>query len=232
MNTTDQRSRFKDAPWLPKQDESSIIIGGAGGIGSWLNFFLTKIGYKTIVYDFDTIEEHNLGGQLFRQDDIGNLKVRALQRISEEFCSTFITTFEEAVSEHSMSGPFMFSAFDNMRARAIMFNNWKKHAQLMETLGPSKAIFIDGRLEIEQLQVFCVTPKNIERYEKYLFADSRVADAPCTMKQSSHTAAMIGTLMTSFFTNHMTNIYAGEELREVPFFHEFIVPINLTTTEP
>lgn len=231
MSSTNQQSRFKDAPWLPKNEES-VIIGGAGGIGSWLNFFLNKIGYKTIIYDFDTIEEHNLGGQLFKQSDIGKPKVDAVRMIAEAFCGSNTSTFNEAVNEYSMTGPYMFSAFDNMTARKIMFNNWKTYIRSIDTLGVSKPIFIDGRLEIEQLQVFCVTPQNIGRYEQYLFSDSYVPDAPCTMKQSSHTAAMIGTLMTSFFTNHMTNVYAGEELREVPFFHEFIVPINLTTIEP
>lgn len=51
-------------------------------------------------------------------------------------------------------------------------------------------IFIDGRLTAEQMQIFCVTPKYISKYKEHLFDDSEVEDAPCTMKQTSHSAAM------------------------------------------
>ena len=60
-----QYDRFKDAPWFPERDEV-VMIGGAGGIGSWLTFLLVRAGFKPTVYDFDVIEEHNIGGQLFR----------------------------------------------------------------------------------------------------------------------------------------------------------------------
>ena len=41
---------------------------------------------------------------------------------------------------------------------------------------------------------------------------------------------MIASMMTAFFTNHITNVYAKEIIREVPFYYEFIVPMNLTIT--
>jgi hypothetical protein len=82
------------------------------------------------------------------------------------------------------------------------------------------------------LQIFCVTPENADRYAReHLFHDSAVEEAPCTMKQTSHTAAMIGSLMSAFFTNHITNVYLGETLREVPFYYEFVVPMNFTQSE-
>ena len=80
MNLQENNARFKDEPWFPENDEY-CMVGGAGGIGSWLTFFLVRAGFSPIVYDFDTIEEHNLGGQLFRASDIDSTKVGALHDI-------------------------------------------------------------------------------------------------------------------------------------------------------
>ena len=85
------------------------------------------------------------------------------------------------------------------------------------------------RLTMEQLQIFCVTPDRIEEYEReHLFDDSEVEDAPCTMKQTSHSAAMIASHMVGLFTNHITNIYEREIIRDIPFYYEYFIPITLT----
>lgn len=229
QNSTTQQSRFKDAPWFPKHDEL-CMVGGAGGIGSWLCYFLTKIGFKINLYDFDTVEDHNLGGQLFFQEDLGKLKVQAVARVVNSFCDAPLSTFNQRIDINTMTHYYMFSAFDNMEARNALFHVWKR-SWTNCPVGVTP-IFIDGRLEIEQLQVFCVTPYNADRYEReHLFHDLVVDDAPCTMKQSSHTAAMIGTIMTSYFTNHIANTYAGETIREVPFYYEFVVPMNYSASE-
>lgn len=221
-----QYNRFKDAPWFPKENES-VMIGGTGGIGSWLTLFLARAGFKPIVYDFDVIEEHNTGGQLFRMSDVGKLKINALADIIKEFGNDQISVFNQRINQNSPVHHFMFSAFDNMQARRDLFDVWKK--SIPESL--VTPIFIDGRLEMEQMQVYCVTPDRIEEYEATLFNDSEVEDAPCTMKQTSHAAAMIATLMTSFFTNHMVNIYERERVREIPFYHEFFIPLAMTNNE-
>jgi hypothetical protein len=226
---TTQQSRFKDAPWFPRNNEI-CMVGGAGGIGSWLCYFLTKIGFRVNLYDFDTVEDHNLGGQIFFQADLGKTKVTAVANVVTAFCNAPISIFNQRIDINTMTHYFMFSAFDNMEARNSLFHVWKRSWETApEGVIP---IFIDGRLEIEQLQIFCVTPENADRYEReHLFHDSAVEEAPCTMKQSSHTAAMIGTLMTSYFTNHIANIYSKETIREVPFYYEFVVPMNYSASE-
>ena len=224
MEIVQQFDRFKDAPWFPQKEEP-VMVGGAGGIGSWLCFFLAKGGFKPMVYDFDTIEEHNLGGQLFRQSDVGKFKVLALYEIVEMFTGHQINVSTNMINEDSPTHYFMFSAFDNMKARKDLFNVWKKSWEGC----PVTPIFIDGRLTMEQLQIFCVTPETADLYEReHLFDDSEVEDAPCTLKQTSHSAAMIATKMMGFFTNHMSNIYLRENIRDVPFFYEFFIPATLT----
>lgn len=131
----------------------------------------------------------------------------------------------------SLTHHIMFSAFDNMEARKTMFQSWVEHISVLEEDDHDleEAIFIDGRLTAEQLQIFCVTPKDIEEYKKHLFDDSEVEDAPCTFKQTSHSAAMIASHMIAFFTNHITNVREGENVRSLPFFWEYFIPLDLLT---
>lgn len=219
-----QFNRFKDAPWFTERDEH-VMVGGAGGIGSWLSFFLARAGFCPTVYDFDIIEEHNIGGQLFRMEDVGKKKVKALYDIIRSFCNEEITTFSDRIDENSPTHYFMFSAFDNMKARKDLFEVWKRSIENCSVT----PIFIDGRLTMEQLQIFCITPDRIEEYEReHLFDDSEVEDAPCTMKQTSHSAAMIATHMLAMFTNHITNIYERENVRDVPFYYEHFIPVTFT----
>lgn len=221
-----QRSRFSDAPWFPKNNEK-CLIGGAGGIGSYLSYFLCRAGFDIVVFDDDILEEHNLGGQLFRQISLGQSKVDALSMMCNDFATKAITTFQQKITRNVMGHMYSFSAFDNMKARSDMFENWIKASE-NATVTP---IFIDGRLTAEQMQIFCVTPNRIDQYRENLFDDSEVEDAPCTFKQTSHCAAMIAAHMTAFFTNHITNVYEGEVVRDVPFFFEHFIPITLTNTE-
>lgn len=222
-----QFDRFKGAPWFPRNAEP-VMIGGCGGIGSWLTFFMARIGFSPMVFDFDIIEEHNIGGQLFRHTDVGKHKVVAISQICESFCGTNITGLTDKITIDSPTHHFMFSAFDNMRARKDLFEVWKRSIPGC----PVTPVFIDGRLELEQMQIFCVTPDRIADYEARLFDDSLVEDAPCTMKQSSHTAAGIAFHMVSMFTNHIANIYEMDTMRTNPFFYEFVTPMTLTLEQP
>lgn len=218
------RDRFKDADWFPKEGET-LLIGGQGGIGSWLTMLLARIGYNIITYDFDLVEAHNIGGQYFKRTDIGKYKTIAVRDNVVEYADANITVFNESISDNTILTPFMFSAFDNMEARKRLFEVWKQSFEISKEY----PIFIDGRLEPEMLQIFCVRPHQAQEYEeKYLFSDSDVEELSCTFKQTSHTAAMIAAHMTAFFTNHISNIHNGCDIREIPFLYEYTIPYNLT----
>lgn len=224
------RSRFKDAPWIP-QGEVYVLVGGAGGIGSWTTLLISRAGFKCVLYDFDSIEEHNMGGQLYPKRLVGKKKVVSMQEIVKDFVDEDLIIFPEPIKEDSPTNPFCIAAFDNMKARKIMFNAWDK-----EFGSGNNALFIDGRLEAEQLWIYCIRGGDYETINKYreileTHTDETIEEAPCTFKQTSHAAAMIAAHITGFFTNHMTNILEGNNSREVPYLWEYFIPMNLITTE-
>ena len=202
------RARFKEALWFEKARNTEVIVGGAGGIGSWLIFLLARLDVKLYVYDFDSVERHNIGNQLYNTKSIDKSKVDALESICHQFSNVYFDAkYIEKYDEDSISSPIMFSAFDNMEARKIMFNNWKSNE--------SRELFIDGRMEMENYQIYIVQKGQEERYEKSLFEDSEVPDLPCGAKATSHTAADISSNMVKCFTNYLTNTEV--EIRNVPF---------------
>lgn len=224
------RSRFSDAPWMKNINSKESTIGGVGGIGSWLVLLLSRMNANIEVYDFDSIESHNIGGQWYCKKNIGLPKVEALQENIREFSDLDIVANNEKITKDTLVGEYVFSAFDNMNARKDLFQAWKE-----QNKDNPNAIFIDGRLAAEQWEIYCIrnNPKDIEFYESpdILFEDSEVADAPCTMKQTSHFAAQIASFMASYFTNHLTNVESGENERRVPISTTYIGQLNRFKTE-
>lgn len=240
-----RHSRFKGAEWYSENlEDNNVLIGGAGGIGSWLTYFLYKIGLHVTVRDFDRVEEHNLGGQLLSGYDLGNYKVNALKnmlRLSEnkEYLDRIRLNKTPIEAHTQINISNVFSAFDNMEARINLFNAWLEFSfNYTEENGfvakpGHNPIFIDGRLEMEQLQIFAVrTHEQIVKYRtEHLFEDSEVEEAACTMKQTSHTAAIISAKMASIYTNHLANINTGIDSRIIPFYYEEFTPLFLNTIE-
>lgn len=74
MNT----NKFYDF-FQPETVRDRIHIIGCGAIGSILGDNLARMGLtKITLYDFDTVEEHNIANQMYTEDDLRKPKVEAL----------------------------------------------------------------------------------------------------------------------------------------------------------
>lgn len=199
--------RFSDAKWLSNLPE--VTIGGIGGIGSWLAFFLGRINFPLYIYETDTIDETNMGGQLYATSHIGMTKVDALMLNLRDFSNFDNVQDLGKYEENNMVSDYVFACFDNMKARKAMFEAWKKLEK--------PCLFIDGRMLAENFQIYCVTPDKIKEYEETLFDDSELEDLPCSYKATSHCGAMIASNMVGLLTNYLTNRNMKMDLRNVPF---------------
>lgn len=217
IKVDEKMGRFKDAPFVTKEP-LDIVIGGSGGIGFPTAFCLSRLQHNLHLYEMDTVGPENNASQLFKYSEINKPKDECVKEFLKEYSDLTISTYGE-FKEDSFVAPITFSCFDNMKARQMMFNQWKKQED--------KLVFIDGRLLAECFQILVVQniPEQIEKYEKeYLFNDSEVEDLDCTYKSTSHFGLMIGSLITSIFTNWLTNYLLNDDVRLVPFFTEFNGP--------
>jgi len=208
-------ARFKDAAFMTDKP-LNLTVGGVGGIGGPVALCLSRLQHNIVIYEMDSYSEENLGTQLVKYSQIGKPKADCISELLTEFSDITPTCLGE-LTEESFVTPITFSCFDNMKARKIMFNLWKNQED--------KLVFIDGRLMAENYQILVVTPDRIEEYEKdFLFDDEEVEDLPCTYKSTFHVSLIIGGMITSIFTNWLTNHIVKDDERIVPFFTEFAVP--------
>lgn len=218
--------RFKDAPWIEKCQKEKILIGGIGGIGSNALYFLSKsIPAIYYLFDDDIVDMYNIGTQFFTKNSVGKLKIDGIVKTLDTFGhDSIFYTFNNKILSNSL--PISIAAFDNMSARKELFYNWKSRED--------KELFIDGRLSATIYQIYTVTPDRIDAYEKTLFEDSAIEDAPCTFKQTVHFAGIIGARITQILTNYLSNKYANENIMNVPYMIEesgepFYIKINYET---
>lgn len=234
MLTTEQYNRMKGAPWFPLLHKRDVMLLGQGGIGSWAALALARTGVNLYTYDMDTYEGLNLSGQMVRQQDIGKLKTTAVKEIIAEFSPDCVVETAGKYLPESMSNDIVICGFDNMVARKLSFVNWKKHVLSLPPAEQHNCFFQDGRLNVEQIQIFNISGNRhdlMTRYETaYLFDDDVVAEAECTFKQTSHTAMMIAGHMVAFLTNWAFNSSRGKSIRTVPFYFEYVTPLNMTTS--
>ncbi len=224
-----QYNRFKGADWFEIVQEQNVILAGLGGIGSWVSLFLSRLGPKTIsLYDDDRFEEHNLSGQAFRIKSLGRYKVEEAASIATDFSNyTRCYSFSSKYTERNSTSKIMICGFDNMGARKLFYNKWKENIIQEES---HEYLFIDGRLTADMFQLFCIQGNDAyvqDEYERnWLFEDEDADDTDCTFRQTSHIAAMLGTYITTYFTNFCSNLSPDNFPKRIPWFMEYNSIVN------
>lgn len=230
-------SRFSGAEWFQEIQKARVIVAGIGGIGSNFCFQLARMVPESItMYDMDIVEKVNMAGQLFSTSDIGSAKVDAMSNMILSYTSMLnVMAISEAFGPNTETGDIMVCGFDNMRARKLFFSAWVKHVNAKSSEEKANCLYIDGRLSMTDLQIFCIRGDdtyNINRYfEEFLFSDAVAEVTVCSMKQTTYLACMIGSLMTNLFTNFIANKLNPIIPYDLPFFTEYNAQSMIFKTE-
>lgn len=135
----------------PDKDDAKIHIVGCGSVGSTIAENLARCGVKNMVlWDFDTVEAHNIVNQMFRQQDVGKPKVEALKDILCDINPEITDTIElkpDGWQGKLMSG-YIFLCVDNIELRRQIV---EKHMDSPYV----KAVF-DFRTLLESAQHYAV----------------------------------------------------------------------------
>lgn len=229
-------SRFSGAMWFDKVRSTKVILAGLGGIGSWCALLLARLRvYSLNIYDDDKVELGNMSGQLYSMNHVDALKVSGVINTLNNYANYHNIYSRPYKYDYACSaGPIMICGFDNMRARRIYYDQWKSHIQDNPDI-KEKALFIDGRLDAEMLQIFAIQGNDeraMKEYEeKWLFDDSEAEEAVCSFKQTTFMANMIASLMVNIFVNFMANQCNPIIDRTVPFFTSYNAETMFTKIE-
>ena len=234
---SDATSRFSGAEWYNEIRKARVIIAGIGGIGSNLAFQIARMAPENItLYDADTVEVANMAGQLFSMVDVGRTKVAAITAMISKYCDLRqVNAIAEPFTPDTEPGNIMMCGFDNMTARREFFNIWREHVKNKPEEERAKCLYLDGRLSMDMLQIFCIQGNdsyNMSRYKReFLFFDSEAEQTVCSMKQTTYLACMIGSLMTNLFTNFIANTLNPVVPYDLPFFTEYDAQNMIFRTE-
>lgn len=141
------RSRFfheellRGENYTDKIANKRIIVCGCGTNGSNLVENLVKHGFQNIcVIDYDRVEEHNLGPQVFGEPDIGYLKVEAIRDRIYSFYGVEIDIVHKKLDEKNChrfvkNADLVVDCFDNHRARLLLTEYCKQRGFPLLHLG-------------------------------------------------------------------------------------------------
>lgn len=147
----------------PEKDTARIHIIGCGSVGSTLAENLARCGVtKMTLWDFDKVESHNIVNQMFRQQDIGKLKVEALRDILVDINPDIAEDLEikpEGWQGKLLSG-YIFLAVDSIELRRKIVELHLDHPFV-------KAVF-DFRTLLEGAQHYAADWSNLAMRENLL----------------------------------------------------------------
>lgn len=162
-------------PYNFNSEGNKITIIGVGATGSWLALMLAKIGVKDItVYDFDTVEEHNIANQAFSMKDIGRPKVDALKDLIMENTGIEIKAINEKFTNQRLFG-YVFLMVDSMKERKRIWEEAIKFkTQIIHLIEP--------RMGISLGRIYNINPTNIKqisKYEETFYSDDNAEVSAC-----------------------------------------------------
>lgn len=185
--------------------DAPVTIIGAGATGSWLALYLAKLGFSDIrIWDFDTVEEHNVPNQLYSEFHIGDSKVIALGDLLNGATGIEPHLYNEKFQNQRLAG-YVFLMVDSMAERQRIWNNAIKLRSQIKLL-------IEPRMGLELGRIYSINPldmKHIQMYEQNFYSDD---DAEVSACGTSMTVVTTAAIVAALCAKQLINKINGEDL--------------------
>jgi len=193
-----------------------INIIGVGAVGSWIAIQLAKLGLEKItIWDFDTVDDHNITNQVYTQQDLGKLKVDALE--------------EHLLANNPEMKIIKKGKYENQTLKGIIFLEVDS-VELRHSIAEVNMynayldLIIDGRIGLSTGIVYCVNWKDPKEIENYIslcdFKDSE-SDAPVSACGTTLSVSPSVLLSAAFAVSSLINYTKGEKINKITSFDAF-----------
>lgn len=203
-----ERSRgFMDLDKL----STPINIIGAGAVGSAVAVNLSKMGFGNLsVWDYDLIEDVNIGCQRYFVKDVGRYKVEALREMVFDSSGFSIKVYPRKFEDKDHLLGITINCTDSMEARK----------QIYEAL-PNGSTYIDPRMSALIYNLFVVTKSSNDKYMDTWYTDDQAVREPCTMRSTVFAAEMLASRICYYVFRiirgesvPMTTIWDGGNIKD------------------
>jgi len=191
---------------LDKLAQVTASVVGVGAIGRQVALQLAAIGVPRLhLWDFDTVEVHNLAAQGYHDEDIGRRKTA----VTLLACMKMNTSVDIHASPSRYRRPeckanVVFCCVDSMSARERIFRSCVTRPPIGRD---HVLLFLDGRMTVEFLQVMAVySDETQEYYKDNFFTDEEAFEGRCTARSTIFCANLAAGVMVSTFTKWLRGI--------------------------
>lgn len=212
----------------PETFGDRIHIIGCGAIGSTVAENLVRFGItKITLYDFDTVESHNIANQLYTEQDIGKGKVDALAEhliaINPELeDSSLLKLRPEGYTDQKLHG-YVILAVDNIELR-------KKIVQDNRCNGMIKAMF-DFRMRLTDAQHYAADWSKVDDIDNFFesmnFTSEEARESTpvsaCNLTLSVCTTVR---LICALGVSNLINFAKGDEMKHIILADAFNFTVN------
>ncbi len=171
-----------------KIEGKSICVIGAGATGSRIAYELIKLGIPQFdVWDFDTIESHNVGNQLFNIEDIGKYKADVIADLGAKNGCKVIPHIK-AITADDNPYNIVFMCADDMSIRQEITKKWLRTA--------TTKILIETRMSFNEVRVYALTKMaHIKPWlEVSSYSNEQSEESVCGSKSSVGATASIASM--------------------------------------
>lgn len=199
----------------PEKNDSRIHIIGCGSVGSTVAENLVRCGVTNItLWDFDTVEPHNLANQMFRQKDIGKPKVDALLDILKEINPELVDSAElkpDGWQGKLLSG-YIFLCVDNIDLRRQFV---EKHMD-----SPFVKAMFDFRTRLEDAQHYAADWSNQKMKQDFLASmqfshDEAKDETPVSACNVTLSVCPTVRIICAYGVSNFMNFWNGKPLKKL-----------------
>lgn len=205
----------------PEDCRDRIHVIGCGAIGSHVAEQLVRYGLTRItLYDFDTVEAHNIANQLFTQEDIGKLKVNAvadyLYKINPDVAND-IKLADKGYTGQKLSG-YVFLCVDNIDLRREIATSCKGNPNV-------KGMF-DFRMRLEDAQHYAAAWNNKKMIDDFIASmnfshDEAKKETPVSACNMTLSVCSTVKTIVSYGVSNFINYIKGRPMKKMILMNAF-----------